>query len=284
MIIARIKGGLGNQLFIYAAARRLAIKNKTKLILDDVSGFAYDDKFNRHYQLDNFNITCQKATAAQRLEPFSRIRRYLKRYINSKKPYQQRSYINQYDMSFDPKFLQLRNSKTLYLEGYWQSEKYFKDVENIIREDLKFKIPKDNENTEFLRNIQNKNSIAIHFRNFDKPNKRNSNANLFNYISIDYYKRSIKYINSKISEPHYFIFSDDPKAVSENLQLDIKNFSVVDINQEKEKNYADLWLMSNCKHFITTNSTFSWWGAWLAKNKKKIVITPDFKKKQRIMK
>ena len=66
-------------------------------------------------------------------------------------------------MSFDPRLLQLRNCKTLYLEGYWQSEKYFKDIENTIREDLKFKIPKDNENNEFLRNIQIKNSIAIHF-------------------------------------------------------------------------------------------------------------------------
>ena len=78
-IIPRIFGGLGNQLFCYAAARRLALVNHAELVIDDVSGFAFDEVYQRHYQLDHFNIPCRKATAAERLEPFSRVQRYLKR-------------------------------------------------------------------------------------------------------------------------------------------------------------------------------------------------------------
>jgi hypothetical protein len=92
-ITPRIFGGLGNQLFCYAAARRLALVNNAELVLDDVSGFTYDDFYQRHYQLDHFSIPCRKATPAERLEPYHRVRRYLKRRWNQRKPFAQRAYL-----------------------------------------------------------------------------------------------------------------------------------------------------------------------------------------------
>ena len=145
-VIPRILGGLGNQLFVYAAARRLALVNNAELAIDDVSGFRYDTQYNRHYQLDHFTIPCRKATSAECLEPFSRIRRKLLRRWNRRIPFEQRSYLVQEGYEFDSRLLDLRPTKKLHLEGNWLSENYFKDVEPQIRKDLQIYPPTDTTN------------------------------------------------------------------------------------------------------------------------------------------
>ncbi len=121
-LIVRIVGGLGNQLFCFAAARRLAMVNNIELVLDDISGFLYDHDYQRSYQLDHFNITCRKATSAERLEPLQRLRRALKRKWNQRIPFAQRSYHVQEGVDFDSRLLNLKPEGTVYFEGYWQSE------------------------------------------------------------------------------------------------------------------------------------------------------------------
>ena len=150
MIITRIKGGIGNQLFIYAASRRLSIKNKIDLILDDVSGFAYDNDFQRHYQLEHFNINCRKATSIERLEPFPRIRRYLKRKWNKNFNLNKRNYVQEGGRNFENQFLNMQIKNKVYLEGYLQSENFFKDIDLKIREDLLIDPPNDNKNISAL--------------------------------------------------------------------------------------------------------------------------------------
>ena len=140
-ITPRIFGGLGNQLFCYAAARRLALVNNAELVLDDVSGFTYDDFYQRHYQLDHFSIPCRKATPAERLEPYHRVRRYLKRRWNQRKPFAQRAYLVQAGIDFDPSLLHFKPKGTVYLEGYWQSEEYFMDVADTLRQDFRIISP-----------------------------------------------------------------------------------------------------------------------------------------------
>ncbi len=137
--IPRIFGGIGNQLFCHAAARRLGLVNNAELIIDDVSGFVRDHAYQRHYQLDYFNIPCRKAMFHERLEPFSLVRRMLKRKRNERLPFEQRLFIQQQGSDFDPRLLQIKPQGTVYLEGYWQSEDYFKDVEAVIRQDLQIK-------------------------------------------------------------------------------------------------------------------------------------------------
>jgi len=154
-VISRVFGGLGNQPFIYAAARRLALANNAELVIDATSGFVYDYEYQRHYQLDHFNIPCRKATAAERLEPLARARRHLKRRWNLRRPFEKRSYLQQEGIDFDPRLLSLRPKGRLYLEGYWQSEGYFKDVEQQIRDDLRITPPSDLQNQQMAQRIRN---------------------------------------------------------------------------------------------------------------------------------
>lgn len=269
-IIPRIFGGIGNQLFCYAAARRLALVNNADLVIDDVSGFLYDVTYKRRYQLGHFNIPCRKATSFERLEPLSRARRYLKRAINLQRPFEQRQYIKQEGIDFDARLLQVKPRGTVYLEGYWQSEGYFKDVEQAIRGDLCIIPPTDSLNQGMAEEIKNSCAVALHVRWFDAPSKGVTAHN----IAIDYYRRAFELIEQKVISPHYFLFSDDPDAAQSKLALTGKRVTVVAHNKGDDKAYADLWLMSQCRHFITANSSFSWWGAWLGISDQKIIVTP----------
>jgi hypothetical protein len=272
-IITRIKGGLGNQLFCYAAARRLALLNDAELVLDDVSGFAYDIIYKRRYQLDHFSIPCRKATAAERMEPFSRLRRYLNRSYNRRRPFGDRCYIQQESTGYDPRLLHVKPRGTVYLEGYWQSEDYFKDVEQTIREDLRITPPVDGLNQRIAGEIRGSNAVALHVRRFDAPG-----STAIHNLSAYYYRRAIALMESKTeSPPRYFLFSDDPEAALEMIDLPEGRVTCVSHNRGGENAYADLWLMTLCRHFITANSTFSWWGAWLGGCGTKVVCTPDLK-------
>ena len=271
-IVARIVGGLGNQLFCYAAARRMALVNGAELVIDDVSGFSHDRTYRRHYQLDQFKIPCRKATPAERLEPFARLRRYLKRRLSSNVPFENRSCIQQEGIDFDPRVLQIVPRHTVYMEGLWQSEEYFKDVEKTIRSDLRILPPTDDFNLGMAENIKKSKAVALHVRFFDKP------GNPGNYnVPSDYYNRAIAQVETLVPDAHYFIFSDQPDAARKLISLPEARITLVSHNTGDQNAYADLWLMTQCQHFIITNSTFSWWGAWLADKASQIVITPDVK-------
>lgn len=274
-VIPRIVGGLGNQLFVYAAARRLAIAGNAELVIDDVSGFIRDYAYQRRYQLDRFHISSRKASPAERLEPFSRLRRYVSRRYNQRLPFEERTYIQQDGLDFDPRLLRIRPRRTLYLEGYWQSEGYFKDVERVIRSDLRIRPPTDGINDAMAAKIRKGESVAVHVRFFDEPEVR---TNGLNNAPLDYYARAIATMETLTDAAHYFVFSDRPSAARARLPLPDERITLVAHNQGDENAYADLWLMTQCRHFIIANSTFSWWGAWLAGHQGKRVIAPGFGK------
>lgn len=279
-IVIRIKGGIGNQLFIYAAARRLALYNKKELLIDHISGFDYDREFKRKYQLNNFNIPCRKASYSERLQPFSRIRRVLRRVKNFFISFEKKDYICLNDQYFDNRILNFKSSSNLYLEGYFQSENYFKDVENQIREDLKILTPNNQASKKISNQIKKfkKKSVAVHFRFFDKiSNIKNKNIPSLN-LPFTYYRNAIKKMETLLPNAYYFIFSDNPKKAKDLMPISNQRFSVVTSQVDNKYAYQDLWLMSQCKHFIIANSTYSWWGAWLAKYNHKIVIAPRLNK------
>jgi hypothetical protein len=272
-ITVRIKGGIGNQLFCYATARRLSIINKCELIIDDISGFAYDYEYGRKSALHNFALPCRNATPAERFEPFSRIKRFLIKLHSSILPYERRKYIQQKDAKLDAMLIKLKLKNDVYLDGLWQSHKYFEDIEEVIRNDLRIIPPTDDVNVEIMRDIKTSNSVAIHIRFFDNPVMASKNN-----LPMSYYHRAINYINSHVENPRFFLFSDNPEYALEKLNfdfnIDINNITIVSNNSGDKNSYADLWLMSHCEHFIIANSTFSWWGAWLANGFDKIVIYP----------
>lgn len=276
-VLVRVMGGLGNQLFCYAAARRLSIVNNAELVIDDESGFVRDYTYKRQYSLDNFNISARKATSSERLMPFDRYRRWCKKKYSSMKPFSRKSYIEQKQLDYDSRLIDYKVLGAVYLDGLWQSENYFIDVENAIRKDLAICPPQDTSNTRIVERIRNCNSICIHIRCFDAQSSGLSVDS--QNISIDYYHKALNILSSKVDHPHYFVFSDKPDIARQRLKIPVDEVTFVNVNSPEDNAYADLWLMSQCKHFIIANSTFSWWGAWLSNSKDKIVISPDFIKR-----
>jgi hypothetical protein len=270
-VIPRIFGGIGNQLFCYAAARRLALVHDAELVIDDSSGFVRDADYRRRYQLDRFRIPCRKATGSERLVPFARARRYLKRAINSRRPFTARTYVQQQGFDFDPRLLRLEPRGTVYLEGYWQSEGYFKDVEATIRNDLRVIPPDDSQNVEMAARMRDRLSVAVHVRFFDEPG-----AAGINNAPGDYYARALARMEQIAPTAHYFVFSDRPAAARAVIQIEGERVTYVSHNEGDSNAYADLWLMTQAKHCIIANSTFSWWGAWLAEHPGQTVIAPGF--------
>jgi len=249
----------------------MAIINDVDLVLDDVSGFAADHDYQRRYQLNHFNIPCRHATRFERLEPLARLRRFLKRAISRWYLFEERSYIMQDGIDFDVRLLTVKPNGTLYLEGYWQSEQYFKDVESLIRNDLHIIPPVDDINQSMAEQIRNCQAVAVHVRFFDAPQELGvSNA------PPDYYDRAVAKMETMTPGAHYFIFSDQPAAAFDLIQLPSDRITLVGHNKGDDNAYADLWLMAQCQHFIIANSTFSWWGAWLSERPGKQIIAPGY--------
>ena len=264
MIIVKLIGGLGNQLFQYSLGRKLSIKNNDILKMD-LSDFTKDNP--RSYSLGHFNIV---ENFAKKEDVAKLNKKGLSRVFEKIKPYYKRSVIKYKGYDFDPNILEL--SGNFYLDGYWQSEKYFQDIKNIIRKEITLKEPSPSKYSELTSNIKNSNSVSIHIRRGDYiTNKKFSKV--YNLLDEKYYQSAVRFIAEKINDPIFFIFSDDINWVKQNLNVPYPKIFVSDANGMKD--YEELILMSLCKHNITANSSFSWWGAWLNENTDKIVISPD---------
>src|SRR3989338_2167579 len=263
MIIIKLNGGLGNQLFKYSLGRKLSLKNNDVFKLD-LSDFTADNP--RSYSLGGFNIIENFASD----EDTNKIKKSgVWKLIDKLKPYCKRSVIKYKGYDFDPNILKL--SGNFYLDGYWQSEKYFRDIRKEIIKDFTLRNPIENKYADLISQIKNTNSISIHIRRCDYiTNKKFSKV--YNLLDEKYYQKSVKFITEKINDPHFFIFSDDINWVKQNLNIPYPKIFVSGENEIK--NYEELILMSLCKHNIIANSSFSWWGAWLNKNSNKTVIVP----------
>jgi hypothetical protein len=267
-LICRIKGGLGNQLFCYAAAKRLAIINRCELIIDYKTGFTRDYLFKRKYSLNNFNIKSKLATDSEMLYPYERVMRAIQKYKNKIRRYENRDYITEEINCFDDRLLNFKIKHPItYIDGLWQSEKYFSDINGMIRKDLQFKIDLDAQNTMAYNWIKYNNAICIHVRNYEVSSPAKN-------VNQRFYIKAIDYISKNIESPKFVLFSDNPDKAKGLLPLNYDDTIVIDWNKTDNGDLIDLHLMSKCKHHIIANSTFSWWGAWLGENDKQIVIYP----------
>jgi Glycosyl transferase family 11 len=203
------------------------------------------------------------------LMPFDRYQRFIMKAWSSRRPFPKRRYIEQEGLDFDPRLLSVKMLGTVYLDGLWQSESYFKDVESTIRDDLIFNCPEHFNRQQVLRTISDSSSVAVHMRWFDPPGV-SGNHN----VGHGYYRRAFDYLETKLVAPKYFIFSDFPEASVAKLGLPEDRVSLVAHHPSDDSAIADLWLMSKCKHFIIANSTFSWWAAWLSDYSSKLIVSP----------
>jgi hypothetical protein len=185
--------------------------------------------------------------------------------------FEKRRYIVQSGDGFDERLLGLHPGKKLvHLVGYWQSESYFADVADTIRDDLRLPSPNDMRNIEVANRIAESESVAIHVRWFNPVGAADAAS-----VTSTYYRKAVTLMEEQLNSPHYYVFSDDPIRAAATLSLPPDRSTTVAHNALSGNAHADLWLMSRCNHFITANSTFSWWGAWLGSGPESIVLTPD---------
>jgi hypothetical protein len=255
MVIIQLDGGLGNQMFEYALYYSFLKKGINSKL--DTSKF---DEKNAHngYELEKiFNINGIYCTKLEKkiIKPASKLL-----HIFFKHPYKEKK---QWQWAYHD---EASNIKFGFLKGYWQNEKYFKNIENDIRQKFKFPSLSDSKNIEILDKMKKTNSVSLHIRRGDYLLEGRGCS-----INITYYDKAISLINQRLTGPYFFIFSDDIEWAKDNIKE--KNVTFIDWNNN-DRSFIDMQLMSLCKHNIIANSSFSWWGAWLNANPSKIVIAP----------
>lgn len=267
MIITRIQGGLGNQMFQYAIAKSLALKNNDQFKLDDSF---FSTQTLREYQLNQFNIIEDFASKSEiyklrGIEGF-RYKIFKKLGFKYSRP---SSYVEDKSSTiYQEEIFNLRKDD-IYLSGFWQNEKYFSSIKKSIVDDF---MPKNKISTtaaKYLEKIKNSNSISLHVRRGDYVQCANATHGL---CDINYYIRALNFMEKNIKDRNIFIFSDDIAWCKKHFAL-LKDSYFID---ETKSEVEDLILMKNCKHNIIANSTFSWWGAWLNQNPDKVIITPKY--------
>ena len=277
MIIIRLWGGLGNQLFQYAYGYSMAKKLNTHLKLDISYFDNQPDNLNRLPKILNLNI--QEKEQLEELNSYKNLNLLKSRQINRLIRIPKKSiffcggdlyYLKESRFEYTPFFQQIKK-ENLYIDGYWQCEEYFIDVRQDLLAQYQAKIENDKFH-EIKEQMGKNNSVAVHIRRGDYVGNRNIFSNLYE-LKASYYHESMTYMESKIDNPEYYLFSDDIEWVRSNLG-EKENFHYID-SSFGFADYEELLLMSCCKNQIIANSTFSWWAAWLNENPNKIVIAPS---------
>lgn len=250
-------GGLGNQLFQYAFYLRLKKRHPLSLFAFDIEKAA---SCHAGYQLDQlFNINTH-----WQAKTYRRIARHLPVVLK-----RSRKIVQSNSLKFEEEYLKHNGLFTIY-QGFWQSEKYFIDIANTVREVFTFKKIALNEKTkELIQRFQNNEEtfVSVHIRRGDYLLEQEQRG----LCDVDYYKESVDWIKTNVSNPTFVFFSDDIEWVRENIHTEKSLY--VDWNHDADS-WQDMYLMSLCSHNIIANSSFSWWGAWLNANKEKTVIAP----------
>ncbi len=272
VIVTRLMGGLGNQMFQYAVGRALALRTGATLKLD-LSHYAADG--HRRYELGCFRIEATPATSRDLARfglagaPLPRQLDRIRRLLRSRMAPAGFPIIRERNFRFDPEVVSLQGSA--YLEGYWQSERYFLDQAETLRREFEPVDAPGPENAEIAARIGAANAVSVHVRRGDYV----GNAAASRYhgtCSLDYYRAAVDYVGARTPAPHLFIFSDEPAWVRANFHLGVPS-TVVDVNPP-HRGLRDMQLIALCRHHIIANSSFSWWGAWLGCAPGKIVVSP----------
>jgi hypothetical protein len=270
VIVVRLWGGLGNQMFQYALGRRLAIANDVPLKLD-LSALVRDPL--RRFGCDLFCIRARIAVPAD-LAMFSEARparagrsRPASWWRVARRPRAVK--VKERSLTFDPAVLATRSPALLF--GYWQSERYFVEISPTIRADFRLAEPMTAGRNELLGRIASCNAVSVHIRRGDYVTNPAANA-FHGTIDAEWYRRSLDLMVEWTGDPTFFVFSDDPAAARALLQTD-RPTVFVDPGADG-RDAEDLHLMAACRHHVIANSSFSWWGAWLNPNPARRVIAP----------
>jgi len=282
MIITRLLGGLGNQMFQYAAGLALAEQHRTVLKLD-IGWFRHYAEYEPHnrYSLNCFNVTEQFATkqeidylrgkALTTVERCSEaVARRLRFYNYADNLQSHGSYYSAKSFRFDPDFW--RQPDNAYLEGMWQSEKFFLPIANLLRLHFSFRYRPQPRVAEFKARIASGPSAFVHFRRGDYVRNTNFNREI-GILPLDYYYRAVEMVRAHCPDVTLYVYSDDIESIRREFHPPGPHVFVDVV--ENWHAYDKMRLMSWCNHAVISNSTFAWWAAWLNPSPNKIVIGPD---------
>jgi hypothetical protein len=258
-VITRLAGRLGNHLFQYAAALGLADRLDRDVLIDCS---VIPDSF---YKFDAFEIDAAFARPDQVPANIKRSRLLSRIGWSSTidHRYQKRSRIDDFFKNSDA---------PIFLDGFWQSEHYFQHCAALVREKLRFRNPPEGRNSEFLQQIQSTSSVSVHVRRGDYVSSAAA-AKRYYVCPTDYFETAFRSIQAQINtQLMVFLFSDDPDWAKSNLKFDVPVVAVVGNNGDTA--HEDLRLMAHCKHHVISNSSFSWWGAWLMEQPDSITVAP----------
>lgn len=278
MIVCKLIGGLGNQLFQYAYTETLS-KQLNEDFCFDISFYGNELPAIFRLNIANRKVADESALCdykcAELQQKIYHVLQKVIRTINHEKIgeriFQCYSW-NGYCFNFDPFYYSSINSKyrgggyrNKYVYGYFQSEKYFKAEEKMLREQFSTDVGKDA--LSYENKIRETNAVAFHIRLGDYQKKKNKYLNV---CTDFYYENAVRYICEHVQNPQFFVFTNDIEQAG-------KKYFIPDnaVFVTGTCDYEDLMLMKKCKHFIISNSTFSWWGSYLSENEKKIVVAPD---------
>lgn len=273
MIYANMRGRLGNQLFIYATARCLQVKTGQDLTLNYTS-------YRKHYESDSMDLSMFFIPEniilenRKKLPWFSTtdslviksLRHYfpdnMYKYLMSKNVFLWLG--EEYQKIF------YDDKKDIFLDGYWQSSKYFDDIRDILLKELRPRITLSEKCRKLSEIIKNNNAVCVSVRRGDYVTNPQNKA-IYYICDKDYIDKSIKKMQSIVSEIIWIVFSDDINWVKENISFS----GTVYYQPEGITPLETMNLMSECKHFILSNSSFSWWGQYLSNYREKVVIAPS---------
>lgn len=267
MIIIRIWGGIGNQLFQYSFGEYLRLKTGIDIEYD-INSFGNSDKL-RNYQLDIINpnlpiYTAKMINISKHTGVVNRVLRLLFTISGKNKFITEDKYID-YKLDFE-------KYRSVYMQGYWQKINYVEAINNTCPTIFSPKQIKPKKIYELERKIASSEiSVSIHVRRGDYFNSKNKKV--FGICNVDYYHNALNIIKSRYGEANVFMFSDDIEWVKNNISVSENTIYIE--NDEEINPFWYIYIMSKCNHNIISNSTFSWWGAYLNKYSKKIVICPQ---------
>ena len=284
--IVRISNEIGNQMFMYASTFAIAKKLNRSLYIDDETAFLARKNISK-YALNNFNLSTKTAV---KKDKFIGIFGYIKRKILKKiNPFLRKKvfYIEPKNFdkitNFDEKIFNIKLAHKTYLEGYFETEKYFKDLKEVILNEFSFIDAMTFKKNRFYNELIKKNSVSICLRqNRFIEGKNPKNYDLINLSTqfrdeqIKYINKSIDYIKKKVDHPTFYLWSNDLDNIDmSQFKSDITKIYHNNDQKNIDKRALDLFLISQCKHHITIPSSFNWWGAWLSSSKNGIICRPD---------
>ncbi len=267
MIVINLTGGMGNQMFQYAFGKSLSLRSKVIMKTNFTDALFCT---TRNYSLDCFEITSLPANTKEIKKsgfPTNKLGRIIYRISKT---------INLSALLYPKVISEININRittqnkldNIYLEGFWQKEKYFNKYKKEIQKEFSFRKKISKKNATLLKKINNTNSVAIHIRRGDYVTNPEVKK-IFNVCGKDYYDKAINYITKNVNNPTFFIFSEDEIWAKENLQPKLRPIFI-----HSRTDWEDMYLISKCKYNIIANSSFSWWAAWLNRNKNKIILAP----------